>query len=184
MSLFAKAKKARENKKGFTLVELIVVLVILAILAAILVPALLGWIDEARKKQYVLEARSVYMAAQAVADEEYAKGSIKDSGAIKSLGDLLVGTESTTTNGTGDRIKRIQTLADITELEILGVGTGTDAHGKYEVLKMKIRFKSGNGNDYVGATLENGTWTVNAGSTKTAVVVPETESEAAGSSAG
>ena len=44
----------KNNNKGFTLVELIVVLVILAILAAILVPALLGYIDRAREKQYVL----------------------------------------------------------------------------------------------------------------------------------
>ena len=73
MNLFAKAKKARENKKGFTLVELIVVLVILAILAAILVPALLGWIDKAKEKQYVLDARNIYIAAQAIVDEQYAK---------------------------------------------------------------------------------------------------------------
>lgn len=33
------------NKKGFTLVEVIVVLVILAILAAILIPSMVGWID-------------------------------------------------------------------------------------------------------------------------------------------
>ncbi len=59
------------------LVELIVVLVILAILAAMLVPALLGWIDEAKKKQYELEARSVYMAAQAIADEQFAAGKEK-----------------------------------------------------------------------------------------------------------
>ena len=32
-------KKLKENKKGFTLVELIVVLVIIAILAAMLIPA-------------------------------------------------------------------------------------------------------------------------------------------------
>ena len=38
----------RKKDKGFTLVELIVVLVILAILAAILVPALLGYIDRAK----------------------------------------------------------------------------------------------------------------------------------------
>ncbi|MCR1840465.1 type II secretion system protein [Murimonas intestini] len=72
-SIFAKAKKARENKKGFTLVELIVVLVILAILAAILVPALLGWIDKAKEKQIVLNARTAYLAAQTLASEEYGK---------------------------------------------------------------------------------------------------------------
>ena len=55
----------KNNNKGFTLVELIVVLVILAILAAILVPALLGYIDRAREKQYVLNAKSAYTAAQA-----------------------------------------------------------------------------------------------------------------------
>ena len=45
-------KKIRQNsKKGFTLVELIVVLVILAVMAAMLVPALTGYIDEARKKK-------------------------------------------------------------------------------------------------------------------------------------
>lgn len=34
------------NKKGFTLVEIIVVLVILAILAAIAVPTTFGYVDE------------------------------------------------------------------------------------------------------------------------------------------
>ena len=37
----------KNNRKGFSLVELIVVLVILAILAALLIPALLGYIDRA-----------------------------------------------------------------------------------------------------------------------------------------
>ena len=41
----------KKNNKGFTLVELIVVLVILAILAAILTPALLGYIDRARAEK-------------------------------------------------------------------------------------------------------------------------------------
>lgn len=72
-SIFARAKKAREDKKGFTLVELIVVLVILAILAAILVPALLGWINKAKEKQIVLNARNAYLACQTVVSEDYAK---------------------------------------------------------------------------------------------------------------
>lgn len=64
-------KKLKENKKGFTLVELIVVLVILAILAALLVPALTGYIDKAKRKSIVAETRQVVMAAQTVADEAY-----------------------------------------------------------------------------------------------------------------
>lgn len=45
----------KNTKRGFTLVELIVVLVILAILAALLIPALTGYIDKARKSQVVAE---------------------------------------------------------------------------------------------------------------------------------
>lgn len=65
-------KKLKE-KKGFTLVELIVVLVILAILAALLIPALTGYIDKAKNKSIVAETRQVVMAAQTLADEKYAK---------------------------------------------------------------------------------------------------------------
>lgn len=69
--------KKLKDKKGFTLVELIVVLVILAILAALLIPALTGYIDKARKESVVAETRSVVMAAQTVAAEKYGK-STKD----------------------------------------------------------------------------------------------------------
>lgn len=64
--------KESNNKKGFTLVEVIVVLVILAILAAILVPALTGYIDKANDKAAVTEARSVVVACQTVGSEAYA----------------------------------------------------------------------------------------------------------------
>ena len=65
--MFAKVK----NKKGFTLVELIVVLVILAILAALLIPALTGYIDKAKEKKVIAETRMVVMAVQTVASEVY-----------------------------------------------------------------------------------------------------------------
>ena len=64
-------KNTRKNKKGFTLVELIIVLVILAILAAILVPALLGWIDRADNAQDIIDARALMNAVQAQMTEEY-----------------------------------------------------------------------------------------------------------------
>lgn len=65
--------KKLKDKKGFTLVELIVVLVILAILAALLVPALTGYIDKARNKQIVAETRSAVIAAQTLVDEAYSR---------------------------------------------------------------------------------------------------------------
>jgi prepilin-type N-terminal cleavage/methylation domain-containing protein len=61
---------------GFTLVEVIVVLVILAILAAIAIPALTGYIDKAREKQYIADARNAAMAIRAAIDEAYADGTL------------------------------------------------------------------------------------------------------------
>lgn len=60
------------QKRGFTLVELIVVLVILAVLAALLVPSLTGYIDKAKKKAVITEARDVWTASQAALSECYA----------------------------------------------------------------------------------------------------------------
>ena len=47
------------RKRGFTLVELIVVLVNLAVLAALLVPSLTGYIDKAKKKAGDIEVKSL-----------------------------------------------------------------------------------------------------------------------------
>ena len=76
----------RKKEGGFTLVELIVVLVILAILAALLIPALTGYINKAKEKSITAETRQVVMAAQTLVDEEWAKSSstnitIGDTGA-------------------------------------------------------------------------------------------------------
>lgn len=68
--------KKPKDKKGFTLVELIVVLVILAILAALLIPALTGYIDKAKEKAIIAETRQVVVAAQTLGDEAYATKSV------------------------------------------------------------------------------------------------------------
>ena len=63
---------SQNKKRGFTLVELIVVLVILAILAALLIPALTGYIDKAKKDQVIAETRMLHEAVQTEMVEIYA----------------------------------------------------------------------------------------------------------------
>ena len=58
--------KSNASLKGFTLVELIVVLVILAIIAAVAVPAMLGFTDSAKEKEYIANADAALKASQAV----------------------------------------------------------------------------------------------------------------------
>ena len=119
--------KKLKDKKGFTLVELIVVLVILAILAALLIPALTGYIDKARKEAVVAETRSAVMAAQTIVSEKYgtAKGDVTvadgDYTDIKNLAEV----PGTITDIVVDQVTGSDNKGAVTKL------TYTSADGKY-----------------------------------------------------
>ena len=142
----------KNNNKGFTLVELIVVLVILAILAAILVPALLGYIDKARTAQYEEEAHSILTASQAYLSQEYAK----DPAATPVL-DL-------SNTSVKNYINPIVTPTEVTEGSIqTGFASGVKgdaSHAKFTVKGISgLKFKSQKGNN-VEATIDNGEITI------------------------
>lgn len=66
----------RRNRRGFTLVEIIVVLVILAILTAIVVPTALGYVDDAKEAWELAKLRESLIAAQVTFVKSAAFGEI------------------------------------------------------------------------------------------------------------
>lgn len=99
--MIALQQKRRSKKGGFTLVELIVVLVILAILAALLIPALTGYIDRAKEKSVISETRQCVMAAQTLYDEAYANVAANGTAATPSDSDIKTLAEVKGDLGTG-----------------------------------------------------------------------------------
>ena len=136
----------KKNNKGFTLVELIVVLVILAILAAILVPALLGYIDKARQGQYAEEAHSILTAAQAYNTEQYAKGDAP-----------LTKIETTDTKAI-DYINKIVDPTSVTSITV--TSAGSESHSAFTIKTVEsVTFKSQDGKTGT-MKFDGSTWTI------------------------
>ena len=129
----------KSDKKGFTLVELIVVLVILAILAALLIPALTGYIDKAKEKSVTAECRQVVMAAQTLSDEMYGTMSA-GSATITFKADPSAAEK---TAGAID-LEEVAKLAEVTESNIKAITVDADSHKitkvNYENKGIKVTF--------------------------------------------
>ena len=118
--MLQKIRPSLKEKKGFTLVELVVVLVILAILAALLVPSLTGYIDKAKEKRVVAEVHQVVTAAQTLADEAYA---MESESLSKSTYDKIT-------------VEEIKELAEVTgkvEMVAININSGKVAYVELEL---------------------------------------------------
>ena len=71
-------KKIRSNNGGFTLIEIIIVIVILGILAAVLVPSMIKWIDNAKQKSTISAADTVRQSVTASVADIYKDGKSVD----------------------------------------------------------------------------------------------------------
>ena len=113
------------NDRGFTLVEMIVVLVILVLLAAIAIPALLGFIDNSRMNEDILEGRNIVMNTQSELTKLFGLDQDIEGGSV-----IPGHTESYNANGDVNAVgseftQRILDLSEVEDPYILVLGMGS-----------------------------------------------------------
>ena len=124
------------NKKGFTIVELVIVIAVIAILSAVLIPTFSGVVDNANKTAVVADAKAVY--------QQYMTSNITDyeANAIYTDKGYFVVIVDANVFEANDADK---TTAFKTEADALKAAFGEDYADKYDVTAA--------GDDYTGLKL-------------------------------
>lgn len=116
MNVFNTAmKKKKKNRKGFSLVELIVVLVIMAILSAALIPSLIGYISKTKEQNVQGECQQAVTAAQTVASGLYASAdsSYKFTDAAGTAHTITIASGKTIVETMAAATSDVKTLAEV-----------------------------------------------------------------------
>lgn len=107
-------RKKAKNKKGFTLVELIVVIVIILILMAVLVPNMLRYVDKANKANCKADAATILSQLQA----DFAAAQATEQTGVDALGDSYtvsgVSVKKDATPGKNEAAYKVQEVTDAT----------------------------------------------------------------------
>ena len=108
--MFNKLVKARNSKKGFTLIEVMVVVAIIAILAAVAIPAYLGYKEQAKAKVAQASVTAVMdtINAKIVADDAKLDDTTLKAAKLTDL--------ATTYEVSVDRLSNTKTFGDACEL--------------------------------------------------------------------
>lgn len=130
-------KKVRENKKGFTLAELLVVVAIVGILVAISIPVFTAQLSKARKATNQANMR----AAKAAAVAQYMTDEMEknDTAEVMYDYDLATGT-----------VKSITSTTEGVTAKVIG---DEDGNVQYKVINVKVKPQSGTTGTINGAEI-------------------------------
>ena len=128
-------ERLKKDKKGFTLVEMIVVIVIIGILLAILVPGMFKYIQKAKDKQILVDARTAHLDVQMAAQEAYGANGITGANVESAFKTQLNGvTAQKKVTVTGAGAKSVIVTVDVPENGTLTVTDIDAATGKVKAM--------------------------------------------------
>ena len=134
----------RNNKKGFTIVELVIVIAVIAILAGVLIPTFAGIVAKANASKALQEAQNAYKEAYALA---IADGKIVEAaegeGEVVEVGNYQFAFKGELGNLTAIDVKVLANSAEATD----GYAVAVTTAGVVSVAEVK------------GSVTENETWT-------------------------